>query len=256
MKNCKKSAVAMASLLSTLVFVSGNAHAGDIPFNSLSCLGGNTAVCVKERTTIFEKEPVGQYQITNNSKSAIALFGVSNSEAKNAFSTYSKAVVTVIPNGYYEEIGDPDYPDSGDRRWVDTSETIVQISKWNGGTFSKAEWNDGITFVGYGSDYSFGNENFVLRSNELGSFEGFFGTQDTSVNVYWHVEGYEFDSFSRGSLDNFYWQDSQPRSHFTAFGAYGQVLASSVTAVPEPATYAMLVAGLGVLGFAARRQKA
>ena len=31
---------------------------------------------------------------------------------------------------------------------------------------------------------------------------------------------------------------------------------SSVTAVPEPGTYALLVAGLGVVGFAARRRRA
>jgi len=31
---------------------------------------------------------------------------------------------------------------------------------------------------------------------------------------------------------------------------------SSVTAVPEPETYAMLLAGLGLVGFMARRRKA
>ena len=31
--------------------------------------------------------------------------------------------------------------------------------------------------------------------------------------------------------------------------------ATSITAVPEPETYAMMLAGLGLLGFAARRRK-
>lgn len=39
-------------------------------------------------------------------------------------------------------------------------------------------------------------------------------------------------------------------------GAYGSDLTIAVAAVPEPETYGMMAAGLGLLGFMARRQKA
>lgn len=41
-----------------------------------------------------------------------------------------------------------------------------------------------------------------------------------------------------------------------AGGAYGSDLTIAVNAVPEPETYGMMAAGLGLLGFAARRKKA
>jgi hypothetical protein len=39
-------------------------------------------------------------------------------------------------------------------------------------------------------------------------------------------------------------------------GSYGSDLTIAVAAVPEPATYAMLAAGLGLMGFGARRKQA
>jgi hypothetical protein len=39
------------------------------------------------------------------------------------------------------------------------------------------------------------------------------------------------------------------------YGISGTLTVGSITAVPEPETYAMLLAGLGLLGFAARRRK-
>nr|WP_315396136.1 FxDxF family PEP-CTERM protein [uncultured Duganella sp.] len=42
----------------------------------------------------------------------------------------------------------------------------------------------------------------------------------------------------------------------TGGGAYGSDLTIAVSAVPEPETYGMMVAGLGLLGFVARRKQA
>jgi hypothetical protein len=41
----------------------------------------------------------------------------------------------------------------------------------------------------------------------------------------------------------------------TGINNHGQVAANGVSPIPEPETYAMLLAGLGLLGFMARRPK-
>jgi hypothetical protein len=41
----------------------------------------------------------------------------------------------------------------------------------------------------------------------------------------------------------------------SSYGAYGTVIYTFAAPVPEPETYAMLLAGLGLVGFAARRRK-
>lgn len=84
---------------------------------------------------------------------------------------------------------------------------------------------------------------FVLQSPPTG---GAFTTLDfffLGADFYSasSVEAYGHFTEARPS-ETYYWTDVQ----FT-----GQVLA---TPIPEPATYAMMVAGLGLLGFAARRR--
>ena len=51
-------------------------------------------------------------------------------------------------------------------------------------------------------------------------------------------------------------ENSPSISYFTMTGAYIGAANFTVQAVPEPETYAMLLAGLGLLGVAARRRKA
>jgi hypothetical protein len=72
-------------------------------------------------------------------------------------------------------------------------------------------------------------------------------------------QGFAFDSQAPIPLSNW----TQPASHFN-MGTYYDVHLSGVdsavnqtpvSAVPEPETYAMLMVGLGLLGFTARRNK-
>ncbi len=59
-----------------------------------------------------------------------------------------------------------------------------------------------------------------------------------------------------------YWYDGDEAEVFTYFESnalvhwHDVVLTVQVSPVPEPATYAMLLGGLGIAGFAARRRKA
>jgi hypothetical protein len=71
-------------------------------------------------------------------------------------------------------------------------------------------------------------------------------------------EGYMISLVSeKVNAGNYYFTVSgvtnmSPYGHFSGVNSYGGTI--SVTAVPEPETYAMLLAGLGVVGFAARRR--
>jgi hypothetical protein len=50
------------------------------------------------------------------------------------------------------------------------------------------------------------------------------------------------------------WSFNVPDSNLLLGGITGGQIAYSVTSVPEPETYAMLLAGLGVIGAVARRR--
>ena len=98
--------------------------------------------------------------------------------------------------------------------------------------------------------YSIANASLRLFKNEgslgsfaddgvaLGSFT--FGTTSTS------------QLFGNLTSGNYYYR-LQGNANGLSGGAF--TLASSVTPVPEPGTYALLFAGLGVVGFVARRRR-
>ncbi len=65
----------------------------------------------------------------------------------------------------------------------------------------------------------------------------------------WGTESFNFQA-SGGLTTLRFWNDQDANTHFAMLDNV------SVTAVPEPETYAMMLAGLGALGFMARRRKA
>lgn len=106
-----------------------------------------------------------------------------------------------------------------------------------------------------------GNDNWRLPSvsemehlfyDELGGSGG--SSILTSHNVYYNL----FDNVQ----NNWYWSNNIPAEAFGMFNGGTYVtsattgfFAMAVAPIPEPETYAMLLAGLGLVGFIARRRK-
>ncbi|WP_353198357.1 PEPxxWA-CTERM sorting domain-containing protein [Sandarakinorhabdus sp.] len=58
-----------------------------------------------------------------------------------------------------------------------------------------------------------------------------------------------------GGINQVLDENGTPVSNFTALGSNGTNYAQAINAVPEPSSWAMLIAGFGLVGSAARRQK-
>jgi hypothetical protein len=82
----------------------------------------------------------------------------------------------------------------------------------------------------------------------------YLGTNTTNPMGAHPTDNWELTTFglSAGS----YFVEVDGKILGSAGGTYGSDLTIAVAAVPEPATYGMLGAGLGLLGFVARRKKA
>lgn len=132
------------------------------PFAGAPCLTTQNSICVQE----IGDQNGGQYQITNNSNQEIFMFGVTNSNATNAYST------------------EEDFVLDGDS---------VLEGYWFGKTITKDEWNNtdqlfGAFKIGLPNGLP-GAELYRHNGRELGTFESLFGTEDTAVNMYWHIQG-------------------------------------------------------------------
>lgn len=107
----------------------------------------------------------------------------------------------------------------------------------------------------------------VLNASNTGLFfdfskTGAFGFQANNPGAY---SGYHYWCLSKGWYGCLDGNSIAPGNVFAgnpgndlvvaAFGTQGQVGNSPLNAVPEPSTYAMLLAGLGLIGFIATRRK-
>ena len=113
------------------------------------------------------------------------------------------------------------------------------------GSFVSAppNWTDYGGYIGFNItplNYGVSISDMIQNGESLGGFV----VQSTSANAPTSVDwfAYHYDWTGGGAS---YFGDGNPVFFGTA----------NVAAVPEPETYAMLLAGLGLLGFAARRRK-
>lgn len=141
---------------------------------------------------------------------------------------------------------------------------VIASPLGDGDSFTSADTVSSGAFVTY---------SFTLAG--LSNLDGLFSSFVNSKGVYAALSGYPtltfgsttlFDNYS--SSGEFHFSDLAAGDYVLSFGTnniggwsknatfvtYGEVTA--VSAVPEPETYAMILAGLGIVGFMSRRRKA
>ena len=112
--------------------------------------------------------------------------------------------------------------------------------------------------IGYGS-YSLNF--FGLSGASVGSLTPSYATFGvngaTSAGSFsWPGDGFTFSSFANPSIALTFYLPGCDANGNCYFAATGQIDRLSASVAPEPDTYALLLSGLGLLGFVARRKQA
>ena len=171
------------------------------------------------------------------------------------FSAYGAGVVAVAHSGYTlssdVRLGvEGSYAVSATGGWVQ----ISSFGDVTGGTYSNGTYVSNTSQLGYGSDYSTKIANGTVA--EAGSLHS-ANPQYTS-----YVPVAEYSTLGLNLTLQAYASQTglntgtSTAALTSASYAFTASVIPAVTAVPEPETYAMLLAGLGLMGFMVRRRKA
>ncbi|OYW45881.1 MAG: hypothetical protein B7Z08_01400 [Sphingomonadales bacterium 32-68-7] len=125
------------------------------------------------------------------------------------------------------------------------------------GTFTTS---DGATTIGGRTAFQITSITGTVNGSQIVAPTGNYGNYFTTGPAFLDGSGLRF--FTQSGIDvRFFFQDTVSRYRVNTFGAFGSsefVNASSspaTAAVPEPATWALMLIGFGAVGFALRRQK-
>lgn len=116
------------------------------------------------------------------------------------------------------------------------------------------------------TDWSATNDTSTIRFNQAATFQGawFSGYEDAAVSFALFYQGQQVGSsalLQPGSTPAFLASGyaglvDEVRVHSAAHGGFGMDDFTFTAAVPEPGTYALMLAGLGAVAFFARRRQA
>ncbi len=126
-----------------------------------------------------------------------------------------------------------------------------------------------LTFIAASDDRGFGDFGAVFNSSgkQLGSNGGFsagswsmpgwsvdyISVKAGDTSVLYHVGGLSNGLWD--TLSNPFHKNPKDMSHISFFGSKQNAGGNGVAVVPEPATWAMLIAGFGLVGLAMRRRR-